>query len=216
MPVERHLTPAICQLCGRSAKQARLVPAAVVGPFVTKRIAQDYPSWSPDGFICVDDLNRFRSDYVRSLLQDEKGELTSLERSVVESVARQETLSEDIETEFQKKLTIGETLADRIADFGGSWTFILSFGGFILVWVVINTIVLIARPFDPYPFILLNLVLSFQAAYTGPVVMMSQNRQAAKDRDEAEHDYGVNEEALERLKRLEANAEDILRRLDGR
>ena len=130
MPAERHApAPPTCQICGRTSRQVGLVPAAVVRPFVAKRIAQDHPSWSPDGFICMDDLNRFRSDYVQSLLQDEKGELTSLERSVVESLARQETLSENVETEFQKKLTIGERLADQIADFGGSWTFILSFGG---------------------------------------------------------------------------------------
>jgi uncharacterized membrane protein len=210
MPVERHLTPAICQLCGRSAKQARLVPAAVVGPFVTKRIAQDYPSWSPDGFICVDDLNRFRSDYVRSLLQDEKGELTSLERSVVESVARQETLSEDIETEFQKKLTIGERLADQIADFGGSWTFILSFGGFILVWVLINTVVLLTRPFDPYPFILLNLFLSCLAAVQAPIIMMSQNRQESRDRLRSENDYRVNLKAELEIRNLHEKLDHLL------
>jgi uncharacterized membrane protein len=116
--------------------------------------------------------------------------------------------------------SFGERIADGVAASVGSWPFIIVQTTLLAAWIVANTLLIggwiAGEPFDPYPFILLNLVLSFQAAYTGPVVMMSQNRQAAKDRDEAEHDYGVNEEALERLKRLEANAEDILRRLDGR
>ena len=211
MPAEHHAqAPSRCQICGRTSRAVGLVPAAVVRPFVAKRIAQDHPSWSPDGFICMDDLNRFRRDYVQSLLQDEKGELTSLERSVVDSLARQETLSEDIETEFQKKLTIGERLADQIADFGGSWTFILSFGGIILVWVMINTVVLLARPFDPYPFILLNLFLSCLAALQAPIIMMSQNRQEARDRLRSENDYRVNLKAELEIRHLHEKLDHLL------
>lgn len=103
--------------------------------------------------------------------------------------------------------TMGERVADGVAASVGSWPFIVTQSLLLAVWIVANAFLikgwLGGRPFDPYPFILLNLVLSFQAAYTGPVVMMSQNRQVAKDRDEAEHDYGVNREALERLGRLE-------------
>jgi uncharacterized membrane protein len=211
MPAERHAaaTPT-CQICGRTSRQVQLVPARVVRSFVAERIAKDYPSWSPDGFVCIDDLNRFRSDYVQSLLQDEKGELTSLERSVVESLARQETLSEDVETEFQKKFTIGERLADRIADFGGSWTFICSFGAFILVWVLINTVVLLARPFDPYPFILLNLFLSCLAAIQAPIIMMSQNRQEARDRLRSENDYRVNLKAELEIRHLHEKLDHLL------
>jgi uncharacterized membrane protein len=99
----------------------------------------------------------------------------------------------------------------------GSWPFIIVQSVLLAAWIVANAIVIggwiAGRPFDPYPFILLNLVLSFQAAYTGPVVMMSQNRQAAKDRDEAEHDYRVNEETLERLKGLEASVGELADRL---
>ncbi|MGH2678847.1 MAG: DUF1003 domain-containing protein [Actinomycetota bacterium] len=116
--------------------------------------------------------------------------------------------------------SFGERVADGVAASVGSWPFIIVQTTLLALWIVANTI-LIGRwisgePFDPYPFILLNLVLSFQAAYTGPVVMMSQNRQAAKDRDEAEHDYSIDKETLERLKGLEARTEELLRRLDGR
>ena len=113
--------------------------------------------------------------------------------------------------------TPGERVADSVAATVGSWPFIIVQSVLLAVWIVANAIVIgswvAGRPCDPYPFILLNLVLSFQAAYTGPVVMMSQNRQADKDRDEAEHDYRVNEETLERLKRLEASVGEIANRL---
>jgi uncharacterized membrane protein len=106
-----------------------------------------------------------------------------------------------------KQRTVGERVADAVTGGVGSWPFIITQSLLLAAWIVANGVLigrlLGGKPFDPYPFILLNLVLSFQAAYTGPVVMMSQNRQAAKDRDEAEHDYKVNREALDRLKRLE-------------
>jgi uncharacterized membrane protein len=113
--------------------------------------------------------------------------------------------------------TPGERVADSVAATVGSWPFIIVQSVLLAAWIVANAIVIggwiAGKPFDPYPFILLNLVLSFQAAYTGPVVMMSQNRQAAKDRDEAEHDYRVNEETLERLKGLEASVGELADRL---
>jgi uncharacterized membrane protein len=211
MPAERTApAPAACQICGKTEKQAKLVPAAVVRSTLAERIAKACPAWSVDGFICTTDLNRFRGEYVQSLLEDERGDLTSLERSVVESLARHETLSENVEAEFQKKLTIGERLADQIAEFGGSWGFISAFGGFILVWVLINTIVLIVRPFDPYPFILLNLFLSCLAAIQAPVIMMSQNRQEGRDRLRSENDYRVNLKAELEIRHLHEKLDHLL------
>ena len=108
---------------------------------------------------------------------------------------------------FGARRTVAERLADSVTGRISSWPFIIVQSLLLAAWIVANGFLirdwLGGKPFDPYPFILLNLVLSFQAAYTGPVVMMSQNRQAAKDRDEAEHDYEVNRAALDRLKRLE-------------
>jgi uncharacterized membrane protein len=110
--------------------------------------------------------------------------------------------------------TRGERIADGVAANVGSWPFIITQTILLGLWILANGLLirdwLGGKPFDPYPFILLNLVLSFQAAYTGPVVMMSQNRTAAKDRDEAEHDYEVNREALDRLQRLEEQQARIL------
>jgi uncharacterized membrane protein len=110
--------------------------------------------------------------------------------------------------------TRGERVADAVAASVGSWPFIITQSLLLGLWIFANAVIIAdwlgGKPFDPYPFILLNLVLSFQAAYTGPVVMMSQNRQAAKDRYEAEHDYRVNQESLDRLKRLEQTQQRLL------
>ncbi|WP_395687019.1 DUF1003 domain-containing protein [Aestuariivirga sp.] len=122
-------------------------------------------------------------------------DLPARERHVIERVARRIAVSRDVSSHFEQNRTLGERLADRIAAFGGSWTFLMLFGLAIGIWIAINTVLLIRtgqQPFDPYPFILLNLFLSLIAAIQAPIIMMSQNRQSAKDRVQASHDYEVN------------------------
>ena len=116
------------------------------------------------------------------------------EQRVVESLSQRLHISRDTNREFEESLTVGQRLADRIAIFGGSWTFIQIFLAVLLSWVVLNTVILVrvGRPFDPYPYIFLNLILSMLAALQAPVIMMSQNRHASKDRVAAGHDYEVN------------------------
>ena len=130
----------------------------------------------------------------RRILEIGYDDLPQRERHVIERVARRIAVSRDVGTSFEESRTFGERLADRIAAFGGSWTFLMLFGAAIAAWVAINTLLLVRtgqQPFDPYPFILLNLFLSLVAAIQAPVIMMSQNRQAAKDRVQAGHDYEV-------------------------
>lgn len=116
------------------------------------------------------------------------------EKRVVERLKKRVHISRNAHQEFEENLTLGQRMADRIAIFGGSWTFISIFLSLLLAWIILNTIVLsrLGTPFDPYPYIFLNLVLSMLAALQAPVIMMSQNRYAAKDRAAAEHDYEVN------------------------
>jgi uncharacterized membrane protein len=116
------------------------------------------------------------------------------EQLVVERLVKRLHISRNTNQEFNDTLTFGQRLADRIAIFGGSWTFILIFLTVLVVWIVLNTLLLarVGKPFDPYPYVFLNLILSMLAALQAPVIMMSQNRYAAKDRAAAEHDYEVN------------------------
>jgi uncharacterized membrane protein len=136
-----------------------------------------------------DPIEELTAKFLRAC--DETGEG---EQRVVDSLSRRLHISRDTNREFEESLTVGQRLADRIAIFGGSWTFILIFLAVLLAWVVLNTAVLgrVGRPFDPYPYIFLNLILSMLAALQAPVIMMSQNRHASKDRVAAGHDYEVN------------------------
>ncbi|MCA9147599.1 MAG: DUF1003 domain-containing protein, partial [Planctomycetales bacterium] len=116
----------------------------------------------------------------------------------------------NINEEFADDQSLGARLADKIASFGGSWTFLISFAVFIGTWIVVNSILIATRPFDPFPFILLNLMLSCLAAIQAPVIMMSQNRQEAKDRVRAEHDYRVNLKAELEIRHLHAKLDMLL------
>jgi uncharacterized membrane protein len=175
-------------------------------------IRQSHPEWSGDGFICADDLNRFRNDYVRSLIEAERGELSDLEKEVLDSLARHEILTTHVEEEYKSQLTFGQRLSDRIARFGGSWRFIIIFGCVLIIWMCVNSFLLLSRPFDPYPYILLNLVLSCLAAIQAPIIMMSQNRQETRDRLRASHDYQINLKAELEIRQLHQKLDHLLSR----
>jgi uncharacterized membrane protein len=132
------------------------------------------------------------ADLATRLLNLEEGELTPRERAVIQRAAKRLSVSRNINVEFQQSFTVGQRLADRVAEVGGSWGFIIGFLLFIVAWMLANTWIVFFWSFDPYPFIFLNLILSLLAAIQAPVIMMSQNRQAAKDRLAATHDYEVN------------------------
>ena len=126
------------------------------------------------------------------------------------SLEKEELLSRNINQEFENSFTLGERLADRIAAFGGSWTFISIFMVVLVIWMGINTWILLTKPFDPYPYILLNLVLSCLAAIQAPVILMSQNRQEARDRLHAEHDYEINLKAEIEIRKLHEKLDHLL------
>lgn len=166
------------------------------GDFIRKEIMglikKDFPDFNHESYICIEELNRYRKIYLASLIKTEVGEINALEKEVIEAISKNKILTENIETDFEKKLTFGEKLADSIAKFGGSWIFIVCFFVFLLGWIVINIWLFTNKPFDPYPFILLNLILSCLAAIQAPIIIMSQNRLEEKDRRRGEHDFKIN------------------------
>lgn len=125
------------------------------------------------------------------LLASGMEELSARDRHIIERIAARVAISRDVGKEFQEQMTFGEHLADKVAEFGGSWSFIIIFVVILLSWAGAN-VWLLNKPFDPYPFIFLNLMLSMLAALQAPIIMMSQNRQAARDRMNAQQDYEVN------------------------
>jgi uncharacterized membrane protein len=154
----------------------------------------------------------FRRDYVKEVLEDEIGELSALDHEVVESLQAHEILSSDISKQFERKLIYRERLSDTIAAFGGSWTFISIFGVILLLWIVVNRFLLATKAFDPYPYILMNLILSCLAAMQAPIIMMSQNRTESRDRLRGENDYKVNQKAELEIRHLHEKIDHLLRR----
>jgi uncharacterized membrane protein len=155
-------------------------------------IQKDNPQFSHESYLSRSELNSYRERYITEYLIQEIGELTELEKTVLASLTNNTTLADKLEGEDQQIITTGQKIADKVASFGGSWTFIISFGIFILIWISINVFWLVNKSFDPYPFILLNLILSCLAALQAPVIMMSQNRQEEKDRQRSKKDYMIN------------------------
>jgi uncharacterized membrane protein len=204
--------PVICQICKKAKPPHNGMIAELIRPSLFDFIKKKVPDLDNKTFICFEDLGEFRKDYVKEVLEDEIGELSALDQEVVESLERHEVLSADISKQFEKKLTFGERLSDHIAEFGGSWKFLISFGAVLLIWIAINGVILATRAFDPYPFILLNLILSCLAAVQAPIIMMSQNRAEARDRLRAENDYKVNLKAELEIRHLHEKLDHLLRR----
>jgi len=208
--VSKSSSQHICAICGKSFSARNVVSGELVRKEIAEEILKTHPDWSADKYICRTDLADYRDRYLHSLLASEKGELSSLEQEVVDSMRKHELLSSNVESEFEQKWTFGERMADRIAKFGGSWTFLICFALFLLFWIGMNSFVLITRPPDPYPYILLNLVLSCLAAIQAPIIMMSQNRQEAKDRVRSQHDYQVNLKAELEIRHLHEKVDHLL------
>lgn len=182
-----------CAVCGKAFPRSQLRSAALMRPNLFELVQGEVEGWSADSFICDADMARYRRRYVETLLEDERGELSELDQRVLDSLeAGGSTVQSIGRPAMEPSPTFGEKAADAVASFGGSWTFIVSFGLFLALWIMTNIWFLRAAAFDPYPFILLNLLLSCIAALQAPVIMMSQRRQEQKDRQRAENDYMIN------------------------
>ncbi len=181
-----------CAISGKEFPQDELYRGSALRMPLLELIRKDHPNFGSDSYISFEELNIFRRKYLESLIEEEVGELSNLENEVVNSIARNKLISDNIEVELDKKLTFGERLSDRIANFGGSWRFIIIFFLMLFAWIAINIFLLVRKPFDPYPFILLNLILSCLASIQAPIIMMSQNRKEARDRLRSENDYKIN------------------------
>jgi uncharacterized membrane protein len=204
--------PLVCHVCKKSKSPHSGMIAELIRPSLLEFIKKEVPDLDSKAFICFEDLGNFRKDYVKEVLEDEIGELSALDNEVIQSLEQHEILSADISRQFERKLTFGERLSDRIAEFGGSWKFLIMFGAVLIAWIVLNAVFLLNRGFDPYPFILLNLILSCLAAIQAPIIMMSQNRAEARDRLRAENDYKVNLKAELEIRHLHEKLDHLLSR----
>ncbi|EIA07787.1 DUF1003 domain-containing protein [Flavobacterium frigoris] len=170
----------------------------------------DFPDFTTDQFLSITELNLYRERYISNYLSNEIGELSKIEDTVSEEFTESSSTVSKMEEKLEVR-TFGQLVADNVADFGGSWKFIMLFGVFIVLWILANIYILYNKGFDPYPFILLNLILSCLAALQAPVIMMSQNRQEEKDRERARKDYMINLKSELEIRMLHEKLDHLVR-----
>ena len=198
-------------LSGAEIRRQDAVQLASLRGDLVDRMRKDRPELDPDGVISWQEVTKYRTELVEELLHEEKRDITALEREVIDSLALHETVADNVEQELEGHRSFGERAADHVAEFGGSWHFIILFGVVLVVWMAVN-VAMAARAFDPYPFILLNLVLSCVAAVQAPVIMMSQRRTEAKDRARSLNDYQVNLKAELEIRHLHEKMDHLMTR----
>jgi len=199
-----------CQITGQMLEKSHAIQAESIRPVILAMIKADYPGFDEEGYVCKPELDKYWTKYTEGVMMREKSSLSDLEKEVLDSMSQYEILSSNLNVEYQQKLTFGERVSDRMANFGGSWRFLGIFVAVFALWVIINSVIFLFTPFDPYPFIFLNLVLSGLAAVQAPIILMSQNRQDARDRLRAEHDFKVNLKAELEIRNLHEKIDQIL------
>ncbi|MCA0419018.1 MAG: DUF1003 domain-containing protein [Proteobacteria bacterium] len=202
----------VCAISGQEMARRNLIEIGTLRPALADHIRNDFPDLPDHALISLKELARYRTRYVEEILREEHGEYSDLDREVAESIARQETIAENTEDDFEEHRTLGERFSDNLASFGGSWAFLISFGFVLVVWMGINGLMGETKAFDPYPFILLNLVLSCIAAVQAPIIMMSQKRQESKDRLRSLNDYQVNLKAELEIRHLHEKMDHLVTR----
>jgi len=200
----------VSQITKKEIKKNEGVHAQDIREGVFDLIKAEYPDFNRDSDITIEELNKYRRIYMASLIESERGDLAVIDKEVINAIRNNSILSENIEDDIEGRLTLAQRLADGIAEFGGSWKFIITFFSFMLFWIALNVWVMTQKPFDAYPFILLNLMLSCLAAIQAPIIMMSQNRKEQKDRQRGEHDYKINLKAELEIRILSEKIDHLL------
>lgn len=196
-------------ISGKEFPENERVAAKVVRKSILDFIKLEHPDFENEKCMSVDELRSFRERYITEMLLKETGELSEMEQTVLRALNDNTILADKLDDEIQE-FTLGQKIADKVATFGGSWTFILSFMAFLFLWIAGNVFILLNKGFDPYPFILLNLILSCIAALQAPIIMMSQNRQEEKDRERAKKDYMINLKSELEIRMLHEKIDHLL------
>ncbi len=186
------------------------ISGSVIRNPILALIQEDNPEFTEEQFLSISELNIYREKYISNYLSKEIGELSNIENKISKELLDYDSTVNKIEEEIEIR-SAGQVVADKVADFGGSWKFIILFGAFIIFWILANIYILSNKGFDPYPFILLNLILSCLAAIQAPIIMMSQNRQEEKDRDRARKDYLINLKSELEIRMLHEKLDHLIR-----
>ena len=199
-----------CIVCSKEYVQNDVIASHGIRHEINKLILKDHPVGNHVYYICKNDYEKYRINHVTKLIVKESGQLKRLESEVLRNLSDSEILASNINKQYEEKNTIGNKISDKVAKFGGSWKFIISFFSVLVLWILINSHLLLSQPFDPYPFILMNLILSCIAAIQAPIIMMSQNRLETKDRMRAENDYKINLKSEIEIRTLHEKMDHLL------
>lgn len=199
-----------CAVTGKQLSRGEMVHASTLRKNLVEFIQKDVPAFNEQSWLSRESMHVYRKKYLENIIDNEMGELTKVEKQVVEAIENQELIADSLVEQDEDSSTYGQRLADKVATFGGSWTFIITFSVILISWIIINSVLLLNKGFDPYPYILLNLILSCLAALQAPVIMMSQNRQESKDRQRNEYDYKVNLKAELEIRLLHEKIDHLM------
>jgi len=199
-----------CDICQKMFNESELISGHGIDHGIEKLIQKDFPEWDDYKQICKNDFHIYQAKYISSIIDEETGRVKELNDAVLHSITDNETIAENVNQSIKEKMKMGDAISDKVASFGGSWKFIIFFFIVLISWIIINSIVLLQKPFDPYPFILMNLILSCIAAIQAPIIMMSQNRQEKKDRLRSENDYKVNLKSEIEIRTLHEKVDHLL------
>lgn len=209
--MEQQSKSVVCQICNKTKALKEVLPADMVRLSMVSIIKETNINWDEKGFICKDDLDEFRAKFVERIFDSENGELSDVERKVVENIKDQEIITKNLYDQYTTELSIWDKASDKIASFGGSWRFIGFFFLFMAIWMGLNVVLSIyGKSWDNYPFILLNLILSCIASIQAPIIMMSQNRLEKRDRLRAESEYQINLKAEIGIRNLHEKMDHML------
>ncbi|MBF0196249.1 MAG: DUF1003 domain-containing protein [Planctomycetes bacterium] len=205
-----------CSICSKSSSVSELISGTIIRKSLAEIIHEHNKDWVQDNLICNDCISKYRAEYVEHVLEKERGELSELETEVIESMENHELLSANANVEYEEKLSFGDRITDKIVKFGGSWKFIILFSILLIMWMIANTYAILFKPIDPYPFIFMNFILSTLAAFQAPFVLMSQNRQAIKEKVRSDNEYKVNLKSELEIRHLNSKVDQLLTNQWGR
>lgn len=201
----------ICQICNKEKSVKDVTPGDIIRISMVSMIKKAYPDFDNNGFICKNDLNSIRAKYVEGLFDKESGELSDIEKQVVENIKDQEIITKSLHDQSNESSSKWDVVSDKIATFGGSWKFIGIFFTFMVIWMILNAVLYSSgKAWDSYPYILLNLILSCVASIQAPIIMMSNNRMEKRERLRAESEYQINLKAEIGVRNLNEKMDHML------
>lgn len=199
-----------CDICKKIYNENDMITGNGIRHEIERMIQNDHPDWNDNNNICRTDYSLYRDKYIAQVIEEETGTINKLESEVVKSISENEFITENTNASISDKMGVGDIIADKVSSFGGSWKFIIIFFAVLTFWILLNSVILLKKSFDPYPFILMNLILSCIAAIQAPIIMMSQNRQEKKDRIRSENDYKVNLKSEIEIRTLHEKVDHLL------